>query len=120
MAKYFKGFVLVVLSMTIFFFPSNVIGGGGLSCESDIQKPIQLASLGSYMDDNPLIASQNYVCPENHGECKTNLCKDSNGRYLCCPSDNPYLSLCNCLCYESYEAATSAEEAQCPKYTVCR
>ena len=120
MTRYFKVYALAALSLAIFLFPSNVLGGGSLGCELDIQKQIQLASITSYRDDGPLIASQNFVCPENHGECKTNLCKDSNGRYLCCPSDNPYLSLCNCLCYESYEAATAAEETQCPKYTICK
>ena len=118
MSKFRDIEVAVVLLVAIAFFSPSAAIGGGLDCDSVIQKPLQLAAITAHRDDDPTASAQNFVCPEQHGECRTNLCKDANGRYLCCPSDNPYLNHCNCLCYESFEAATA--DAQCPKYTVCK
>lgn len=108
---------MIIVLLILLFFPV-VATGDGANCGSEIQQPLRLASITVQKDDDPIMAAQNFVCPDAYMECRTSLCKDANGRYLCCPSESPYLNHCNCLCYESPEAATA--DAQCPKYTACK
>ena len=54
---------------------------------------------------------QNNGCPEGSHKCITFVCGGTTNNPVCCPRGHPYLSHCDCKCYD--------ESPDCNSYTRC-
>ena len=90
-----------------------MVGGVGVSTAKTSVKP-QPCSLSKTqnnpLDKNVIYVAQNDPCPNGH-TCITFVCGGTTERSVCCPRGYPYLSHCDCKCYEA--------SPDCNSYTRC-
>ncbi len=76
-------------------------------------KPISCAQQGTQaglLEPAATRLAQTDLCPEGH-TCITYSCGGDSDTVVCCPRGFPYLSHCDCRCYEASPA--------CDSYTRC-
>jgi hypothetical protein len=72
-------------------------------CDSENTKEFEL------IEKFHVVAVQAPMCPSGQATCRTFAC-GANGLY-CCPASHPYLSHCDCQCYNA--------SPDCQSYSAC-